>query len=260
MMSTPQFLERSGKPKLAYHAIEGREDAPGVVFLSGYRSDMEGTKAVFLEKWAQEHQRSYVRFDYSGHGQSGGEFKALGISAWLDDVCDLLSHVCNGRQILVGSSMGGWLMLLAALRCPDKIAALLGIAAAPDFTEALMWDVFDEKQKAEIMDKGVYHLPTNYCAAPGEEPAPYPITRKLIEDGRRHLLLRAGDIQIHCPVRLVHGIKDEDVPYQFSCRLAEKLATPDVEVLLQKAGDHRMSSTESLRIVQDVLEKLISNC
>ena len=184
------ILPRPGGASIAYRKCSGR--SPGVIFMGGFNSDMTGTKASALEAACREAGRAYVRFDYSGHGESSGEFADGTIGSWSEDAIAVLDAASEGPQVLVGSSMGGWIMLLAALARPQRVAGLVGIASAPDFTEELMWRRFDDDVRRRLEDTGVYHRPSEY----GDDP--YPITMKLIEDGRRHLLLERP-IAIHCP-------------------------------------------------------------
>lgn len=221
---------------LAFRRIAGR--GPGVVFLGGFHSDMTGTKAQFLAAWCAARGRAFLRFDYSGHGASGGRFAEGTIGRWTADAEAALTALTAGPQILVGSSMGGWIALLLAARQPARVAALIGIAPAPDFTEELLWARLPEAARAAILSDGHWARPSEY----GE---PYPITRALIEDGRRHLLLGAP-IALDVPVRLLHGQADPDVPWQHSLRLAERLAGSDVEITLVKGGDHRLSTPADL--------------
>ncbi len=212
-------------------------------------SDMTGTKALAFEAWARERKRSFLRFDYQGHGASSGRFDEGTIGVWADDAVQALDALTEGPQILVGSSMGGWIMLLAALARPERVCGLMGIAAAPDFTEDLMWARYPESVRETLTRDGVYREPSDY----GDEP--YTITMKLIEEGRRNLLLR-DSIAIHCPVRLVHGLADPDVPWQVSLTLAERLQATDVEVTLIKGGGHRLSEPGELARLGAVLDEL----
>ena len=241
------ILPRPGGASIAYRKCSGR--SPGVIFMGGFNSDMTGTKASALEAACREAGRAYVRFDYSGHGESSGEFADGTIGSWSEDAIAVLDEASEGPQVLVGSSMGGWIMLLAALARPQRVAGLVGIASAPDFTEELMWGRFDDDVRRRLQDTGVYHRPSEY----GDDP--YPITMKLIEDGRRHLLLERP-IAIHCPVRLLHGMKDEDVPWTTAPRIAEKLLADDVRVLVIKDGDHRLSRDQDILRLCVTVEEL----
>lgn len=226
---------------LAYRQ-DGRESArPGVMFLSGFFSDMTGTKASYLADWCEKEGARFTRFDYRGHGLSSGRFTDHCIGDWLDDAIKMLDAVTSGPQILVGSSMGGWIMLLLALARPLRIKGLVGIAAAPDFTEELVWNVFTPAQKLEMQEKGVIYEPSDYG-----DPLPY--TLKLIEDGRKHLLLQ-DKIKISVPVRLLQGMKDLDVPWRVAPRIAERLESADVRVTLVKEGDHRLSTPPELELI-----------
>ena len=216
-------------------------------------SDMTGTKALALENHCRDRGLGFVRFDYQGHGQSSGRFDEGTIGLWAQDAVAVLDRVTEGPQILVGSSMGGWVMLLTALARLERIAGLIGIAAAPDFTEDLMWAEFSPEIRAEIESKGRYERPSEYSEDP------YVITRELIEEGRKNLLLRAP-IPIRCPVHLLQGMSDEDVPWKTALRLSDALESEEVEVTLVKKGDHRLSEPEDLarlmRTLDEMLEKV----
>jgi pimeloyl-ACP methyl ester carboxylesterase len=244
----PQVLERAGD-RIAYHRMEGR--SPGVVFLGGFLSDMTGTKAMALEARCRRHGQGFLRFDYYGHGVSSGAFADGTIGRWAEDAILVLDRLTEGPQVLVGSSMGGWIMLLAALARPARVCGLVGVAAAPDFTEDLIWAQLNEQQRAAVMEAGVCYLPGDY----GEEP--YPVTRRLIEEARGHLLLRAP-IALTCPVALVQGMQDREVPFETAIRLAERLASDDVTVTLVKDGDHRMSEPRHLEHLYAALESVLS--
>jgi len=238
----PAILARPDGSTIAYHKTPGRDgvdDRPGLVFLGGFMSDMTGTKASALEAFARERGQAFLRFDYSGHGASSGAFADGTIGRWAEDAVAALDALTEGPQILIGSSMGGWIMLLAALARPDRVAGLVGIAAAPDFTEDLIWASAGPEVRSAWERDGVYHQPSDY----GDEP--YPITLRLIEEGRQHLLLR-DPIAIAGPVRLIHGMQDADVTWEISLRLAEALESRDVEVTLVKDGDHRLSESPDL--------------
>ncbi len=225
---------------------------PGIVFLGGFRSDMSGIKALFLENYCRSRGQTYVRFDYFGHGASSGDFAAGTIGRWREDAIAVIDSLTSGPQILIGSSMGGWIMLLAALARPERIAALVGVAGAPDFTEELLWPRLTPAQRAEIIERGAIVLPSEF------DPAGYLYTRALIEDGRRHLLLGAP-IALDRPVRLLHGMRDASVPWQLSLRLAGRLASRDVVVSLVKDGDHRLSSPADLARLAQTLDGLIGS-
>ena len=246
---TAAILSRPGGATIAYRRLDGGE--PGVMFLGGFRSDMTGTKATALEAACREAGRAFVRFDYSGHGQSSGDFLDGTIGSWRDDAVAVLDEVARGRQVLVGSSMGGWIMALAALARPGRVAGLVGIAAAPDFTEDLMWNRYREDVRGELREKGVLYMPSDY------DDEDYPIAYKLIEEGRRHLLLHRP-IAIHCPVRLLHGRKDADVPWMTASRFAGQLLSGDVRVFLVPDGDHRLSRDQDLARLRALVDELCS--
>src|SRR5437016_783226 len=238
-------------------AIAVRRDAgggPGLFWLGGFKSDMKGTKAAALSQWARENGRACVRFDYSGHGESGGDFHAGTIGRWLEEGLAVFEAYAQGPQVVVGSSMGGWiaLLLLRELRrrqeaAKASVAALVLIAPAVDFTEMLMWQRFPAGVKREIETAGVWLRPSEY----GE---PYPITRALIEEGRNHLLL-GGMIETGCPVRILQGVQDPDVPWNHAVELTSRLAQDDVVLTLVKDGDHRLSRPEDLeRLMRAVAE------
>jgi pimeloyl-ACP methyl ester carboxylesterase len=212
-------------------------------------SDMAGTKATALEAHARARGQAFLRFDYLGHGQSSGKFADGTIGRWADDAIAVIDTLSEGPQILVGSSMGGWLMLLTALARPDRVAGLVGIAAAPDFTEDLMWAGFSDEIRETIIREGVYHEPSDYSDEP------YTITRALIDEGRTHLLLR-DTIGLTCPVRLLHGMDDTDVPWRVSVKLCDRLASDDVAVTLVKGGDHRLSEPDDLVRLRATLDSL----
>ena len=211
---------------------------------------MAGTKATFLDDVCAARGLPYVRFDYSGHGVSGGRFEDGTIGAWAEDAIAVIDHVADGPLILVGSSMGGWLMLLAALARPERVAGLIGLAPAPDFTEALIWNRLAAEAREQLMRDGRLAQPSAYA----DEPTV--ITRGLIEEGRRHLLLSAP-IGIRCPVRLLHGMADPDVPHRLSLDLAERLVSSDVRVTLIKDGDHRLSRAEDLALLGATIDELM---
>ena len=241
-------LELPDGRRIAYRLSAGR--GPGVVFLGGFRSDMTGTKAEFLEAWARADGRAFLRFDYTGHGASSGEFRAGGVGDWAQDARDAILRLTEGPQVLVGSSMGGWIALLLARRTKARVAGLVGIAAAPDFTEDAMWAGFDARQRARLESEGEILLPSAY------DEEPYPITRRLIEDGRRNLVLREP-LDLPFPVRLLHGTADRDVPVELALRLLGHADGPDIRLTLVKDADHRFSTPENLDLLARTLEEVL---
>lgn len=241
-------LVRGDGATIAYRKRAGR--SPGIVFLGGFMSDMTGTKAAALDRFCAAENRAYLRFDYFGHGASSGEFREATVGRWKEDALAVLDQLTAGPQVLVGSSIGGWIMLLAALARPERVQALVGIAAAPDATEDLMWAELTAEQRVELLREGHLRLPSQYSAEG------YVYTRKLIEEGRKHLLLRAS-IPLRCPVRLLHGMADPDVPWQTSLALAEKLETRDVRLTLLKDGDHRLSTERDLALLMRTIAELV---
>ncbi|MCW8084491.1 alpha/beta hydrolase [Sabulicella glaciei] len=237
-MDETTILAPDGTP-LAYRRQEGR--GPGVVFLGGFNSDMTGTKAEYLAEWCASRGRAFLRFDYSGHGASGGLFEDGTISRWLADAEAVLLALTEGPQVLVGSSMGGWIATLLALRHAERVCGLVGIAPAPDFTQELMWAGFTPEIRSAIARDGVWMRPSEYGA-------PFPITRALIEDGRHNLVL-GGPIALQCPVRILQGDADPDVPWRHALRLMEALESEDVQFTLVKGGDHRLSSPRDLLLL-----------
>jgi pimeloyl-ACP methyl ester carboxylesterase len=240
-MSDPDFLTTDTGRRIAYHKTDGA--GPGVVFLGGLHSDMEGTKALFLEAWAIETGRAFLRFDYSGHGQSSEKFTDGCIGEWAADAMAAISELTKGPQVLVGSSMGGWISLLVARTIPTKVCGLVGIAAAPDFTEDSMWAGFSDTQKAEMAETGHVALPSDYSDEP------YIITRKMIEDGRDQLVLR-DPLPLNFPVRLLHGTADTDVEMDVALRLLDHADGGDIRLTFVKGADHRMSTPEILSLIR----------
>ena len=212
---------------------------------------MNGSKAMHLQAWAERRGQSFLRFDYSGHGQSDGEFLKTNISNWTRDTIDMIDAHTDGPQIVVGSSLGGWIMLNLALARPASIAALVGIAAAPDFTEELIWNPLDKVAKADFQASGQISFENPYA----DDPVVYPY--HLIEDGRQHLRLQAP-LPITVPVRLLHGMQDAEVPWQTATRLADQLQSDDVAVLLDKTATHRFSEPRQLARLARVLDELVS--
>ena len=245
---SPKRLLLPGGVNLAYHRSPG--STPGVVFLGGFTSDMTGTKATTLEHWCRERGQAFVRFDYSGHGASDGQFADGTIGQWAQEAQAVLDQLTEGPQILVGSSMGGWLMLLTALARPERIAGLLGLACAADFTESLLWDRLDEPQREQLRRERVISLPSPY----GE---PYIIALKLLEEAKSHNLLNRAELPIDGPVRLIHGMIDADVPWQTSLQVMEKLSSPDGRLILVKDGEHTLSREQDLRLLTRTLGEML---
>ena len=244
--SGTSFLHRENGASLAYFRLEGK--SPGLMFLGGFRSDMSGTKASALEAHCRKVGRAYVRFDYGGHGESSGKFEEGTIGEWAEDAVAILDGVAQGPQVLIGSSMGGWMMLLAALARPGRVAGLVGVASAPDFTEDLIQEALAKATRDELDAQGYFMRESEY-------EAPYPITKKLLDEGANHLLLR-NDIPLTCPVRLMHGMRDESVPWETSLRLARALKSDDVRLALVKDGGHRLSRDEDIELIIQTAEEL----
>ena len=252
----PALIEVGGGGDIRRIAVRARAGAsPGLLWLSGFKSDMRGTKALALDGWAAEHGRACVRFDYSGHGESGGAFIDGTIGRWLEESVAVFDQFCRGPQVVIGSSMGGWMALLLARALARRrtamprpiLAGLVLIAPAPDFTEELMWNRFSPEIREEISIKGHWLRPSEY----GES---YPITQRLIEEGRDHLLLGSA-INVGCPVRILQGAQDPDVPWQHAFALAHRLPSDDVVLTMIQDGDHRLSRPQDIaRILAAVAE------
>ena len=249
----PAFVEVGAENSARRIAVRARDGAaPGLFWLGGFNSDMKGTKALALDAWAAEQGRACVRFDYSGHGESGGKFVDGTIGRWLEDSLAVFERFCRGPQVVIGSSMGGWMALLLAREAAKRatgasLAGLVLIAPAPDFTEELMWKGFSPQARNEIETRGVWHRPSQY----GD---PYPITKNLIEEGRNHLLLGSA-IDVGCPVRILQGAQDPDVPWQHAFKLVQRLPAEDVVLTMIQDGDHRLSRPQDIaRIIAAVAE------
>lgn len=248
MSGTTKTLDRGDGVRLAYAASPGRD--PTVVFLPGFRSDMTGDKATHLARLCETHGQAMLRLDYSGHGASGGVFEDGDIRRWADDALAVIDAATAGPLVLIGSSMGGWIALLVALARRDRVAGLIGIAAAPDFTERLMWQAMAPAERAMLTRDGVLWVPSEYGGK-------YAITRRLIEEGRKQLLLDAP-IALTCPVRLLHGQADTSVPWQTALQLAERLDSADVRISLVKDGDHRLSRPQDLELLGQTLRAFLA--
>lgn len=233
------------RPRLAYHLTQG--SGPTIVFLPGYASDMTGSKALALESWARESGRAFLRFDYGGCGASEGAFEEQSLADWRDDALAMINHAVEGPVVLVGSSMGGWIMLLAALARPERVQAIIGIAAAPDFTD---WG-FSQEEKLYILQHGRLERPNPY----GPQPTVY--TRRFWQAGEANRLMH-GAIALDMPVRLLHGQRDPDVPWAQSVRLAELIRGDDVQVTLVKDGDHRLSRDADIALLIRTVEGVLA--
>ena len=244
----PDFLTTPPGRRIAYHRRDG--SGPGVVFLGGFRSDMTGTKALHLEDWARAQGRAFLRFDYSGHGASSGDFLQGCIGDWFEDARPAITTMTKWPQVLVGSSMGGWIALLMARAHPAKVAGLVTVAAAPDFTEDGMWAGFSEAERAELMEKGQVARPSEYSDEP------YIITRRLIEEGRSRLVLRTP-LDLPFPVRFLQGTADADVPVSVAMRLLDHATGPDMRLTLVTGADHRFSTPDCLKLIEAAVAEVL---
>lgn len=248
-MSTPLFFSPRQNNSIAYHRFIGSDAAlPGVIWLGGFRSDMTGTKAVYLEDQCKARGQSYIRFDYTGHGSSSGKFEDGCISSWLQDATDVFDALTTGPQILVGSSMGGWIALLLARLRPDRVAGVLGLAAAPDFSRDIYDHAFTDAQRAAIKKDGALHVPSAY----GD---PYPLTQKLFDDAETHILLDKITT-LPMPIHLIQGKKDPDVHWQKAEKIKKQIASRDFNITYIDDGDHRLSRPEDLALIGQTLMEL----
>jgi pimeloyl-ACP methyl ester carboxylesterase len=245
-MAELKRLTREDGETIAYLQRAGK--TPTVLWLGGFKSDMGATKAEAIARWADRTEHAYLRFDYFGHGASSGDFRKGTIGRWRDDALTVIDSLIDGELVVLGSSMGGWIALLVALARPERVKAMLLIAPAVDFTEALMWPRLPVEIQRQIMEQGEWLRPTEY------DPEPYPITRALIEDGRQHLLL-GSPLKFPFPVRILQGMKDPDVPWQHALRLTEAIEG-DVTLTLVKNGDHRLSTPPDLRRMTRTIREL----
>ncbi|KAB5533253.1 hypothetical protein PHYPO_G00129660 [Pangasianodon hypophthalmus] len=249
--STVQYISRPDLPKLAYRKVKGK--SPGVMFLPGFGSNMNGPKAEALEEFCRSLGHSCLRFDYSGHGASEGVFSEGTIGSWKKDVLFMLDEVAEGPQILVGSSMGGWLMLLAAIARPEKTKALVGISTAADHFVTAFKSLPLQTRK-EFEDQGMWTIPTK-----SNEEGVYTVSMDLLKEAENHCLLQSP-IPITCPVRLIHGLKDEDVPWHISMQVADRVLSNDVDVILRRQGQHRMAEKDDIKLmvytIDDLIDKL----
>ncbi|TNE36671.1 MAG: alpha/beta hydrolase [Alphaproteobacteria bacterium] len=244
----PDYLTAPDGERIAYHSTPGTRDY-GLLWLGGFKSDMDGTKALAIEDWARGHKITSTRFDYFAHGASSGNFAEGTLSRWIRDTLQVMDEVAKGPQILIGSSMGGWIALKVALARPDLVKALLLIAPAPDFTGDLMWDTFTPEIQAQLSRGEPYKQPSDY------DDEPYLITAELIEDGRTNFVL-PGPLSITCPVRIAQGMADPDVPWERTLKLTHQIESPDLDITLVKEGDHRFSDPHCLKLLTHILEEL----
>ncbi|OOY18832.1 alpha/beta hydrolase [Thioclava sp. DLFJ5-1] len=243
-----EYFETQEGRRIAYNLTPG--EGPGVVFLGGFKSDMEGTKALALEDWAKREGRAFLRFDYSGHGVSDGAFEDGAIGDWFEDARDVIMAKTEGPQILVGSSMGGWISLLMSREHPEKVAGLVTIAAAPDFTEDGYWASFDKETRHKLESEGSIAIPSDY----GE---PYVITRRLINEGRERLVLRSP-LALPFPTRFLQGTADEAVSTETAIRLLEHAEGADMRLTLVKGADHRFSDPDCLALIETALAEVLA--
>jgi pimeloyl-ACP methyl ester carboxylesterase len=248
MSLEPKYITGPQGRRIAYHHTNG--NGPTVIFCGGYMSDMEGTKALFLEKICKDLGISYVRFDYSGHGKSSEEFVDGTIGKWTEDALSIIDEVTRGELIIIGSSMGGWIGLLASIARKERIKAFVGIASAPDFTRELMWDNYSDAIKETLKTEGIYLEPSDYSDVH------YKVSYALIQDGEHHILLNKP-IDLECPVGLFHGLLDLDVPASYSSRIAKKIKSNDVIISFNKSGDHRLSSDADLNRLKQAISEFI---
>ena len=242
-----QILTRENGTSIAYNKLEG--NLPGLIFMSGFMSDMNGSKALALEQHCQERGLAFLRFDYMGHGNSSGNFADGTIGLWAQNALTAFDELTEGPQIIIGSSMGGWMMILTAVSRPERVAGLVGIAAAPDFTEDLLPKQLTEIQLSKIQEDGFVVIPSEY-------EIPYTITKKLLDDGTQHLVLR-NEIPLDCPVRLLHGLEDTSVPWETALKIQNMVRSKDVEVTLIKNGDHRLSREEDLEKLKKTVMEIV---
>lgn len=247
-MTPPDFFKAPGGCRLAYHLTPGQ--GPWIVFLGGLKSDMEGTKALHLEAWARREGRAFLRFDYSGHGQSSEQFEDGAIGDWADDTFAIIEALTRGAVVPVGSSMGGWQALLLARRMPQRIVGMVTVAAAPDFTEDGYWDSFTDLQKMQLQQAGRVEIPSDYME-------PYVITRRMIEDGRDNLVLRSP-LDLPFPVRCLQGTADTAVSTETALRLMDHATCPDMQLTLVKNADHRFSDGPCLALIEAVVMDVLT--
>ena len=242
------FFKINNNISIAYQKHTGK--TPGIIFCSGFMSDMQSTKAKTIEEFCIKHGHAFLKFDYRGHGQSSGNVTECSVDVWLKDSLKLFDELTEGPQIIVGSSMGAWIATLIARERAKRVTGLLGIAAAPDFTEDLIWEKLSTAQKEQIKQGENLYFPSQYSEIP------YTISPQLIQESRLHFILQ-GTIPIQCKVRLMHGLADIDVPWQKSLQLAEKIQSSDIELILIKDGNHRLVKEHNLQLIHNLLAELV---
>lgn len=248
-MSKPKYFDSPHGTRIAYHKSEGT--APGVMFLGGFMSDMEGGKALALEAHCKKTGRAFIRFDYQGHGASSGAFADGTIGLWAKDALAVLDHLTQGPQVLVGSSMGGWTALLCAKARPGRVKGFVGIAAAPDFTTRMWQDELNEAQRQAISSVGLVKIPTEYG------PEPYTLTKALFDDGFKNRVVHVP-LHLDIPIRLIQGTADLDVPWQTALHIAEMVTSNDVDIILVPEGDHRLSDPRDLARLTRVVDEVVA--
>ena len=247
----PNFIQSKDGLSIAYNIIQGK--LPAVIFMPGFFSHMQGTKALWLEKCCKQRDQAYVRFDYRGHGESDGNFEDGTVTDWLNDTLLVLDNITPKPVITVGSSMGGWITLLAALARPESVAGLVGVASSPDFTQSIYEERMDDDQRKEINEKGFIKQPSDY------RDDPVIITRKLIEDGNNHLLLNREKMDLDIPVILIHGKQDADVSWKKSFALQQRIGKENCELILVSDGKHRLSRPQDLELIDQSVQKITWN-
>lgn len=248
-MPKPAYIKDAKGRRLAYRKTEGKP--PCVIFMGGFMSDMEGTKAAFLEQHCTRRGLGYLRFDYSGHGASEGEVKESTIGGWLGDALTVIDRLSKGPLVLIGSSLGGWIAFLAARARAKRVKGLIGLAPALDFTERLLWENLSSAKRRVLVAEGEISVPSGY------DESPYVFTRELIEEGRKHLLLKSP-LKLPMPVRIIHGLKDRDVPHDLSLEIMKRLDSPDFALELVGGAGHRLSEKNDLARLARTLDEVVA--
>lgn len=240
---------------ISYHKLNAlKKKAPSIIFHHGLMSNMNGAKALYIEDYCKEKGYNFIKFDNFGHGNSSGKFIDQTITSWLEGLSLVIDNLCDGPFILVGSSMGGWITMLKSMEKPQKIIGMIAISAAPDFTEELMWNKITKEQQADLIKNGL----TNITGSDSNCNNTYPVSYQLIIDGRKYLLLNKKSIDISCPVHLIHGMKDIDVPYSISERAAATIIANEIILKLIKGANHSLSRQEDLIVICNSIEEILS--